>query len=380
MLGSTVLEVGIGLILTFLMFSLVLTSAKEGIESFLKGRATDLEATIGELLGDGTGTGIVKSFYHNPMIFPLFQGVYNAAKKTNLPSYIPKENFAAAVTWLVQAPETAGSIASALPENSPARQVYNSLSAEAGATAASIKQGIEAWYVSAMDRLTGLYKRKAQLWLFVLGFVVAALGNVDPINIGNRLANDERLRANVVALAPIIQKNADIIAPTKKPPQQVDDGKNKSTESHAGAGGASGTHIIGNARAADTTAQTSEDGAIANNATGNLQAANMVVEVDETTPGRGDPTNINLKLGHDISGELSQAGLPIGWGKNENIIKAICAGSGDDGLRYQWLSMIAGWFIAALAGMLGAPFWFDQLNRVMNLRAALKPDQKKSKP
>ncbi|MCX7250382.1 MAG: hypothetical protein NTX37_02565, partial [Burkholderiales bacterium] len=32
-----------------------------------------------------------------------------------------------------------------------------------------------------------------------------------------------------------------------------------------------------------------------------------------------------------------------------------------------------GWLLTALATMLGAPFWFDILSRVMTVRATLKP-------
>ena len=34
--------------------------------------------------------------------------------------------------------------------------------------------------------------------------------------------------------------------------------------------------------------------------------------------------------------------------------------------------------MTALAGMLGAPFWFDILDGVMNIRNSVKPDDKKT--
>jgi hypothetical protein len=40
----------------------------------------------------------------------------------------------------------------------------------------------------------------------------------------------------------------------------------------------------------------------------------------------------------------------------------------------------AGWLITALAIWLGAPFWFDTLNRVMSIRAAGKSPEEKPKP
>ncbi len=41
-----------------------------------------------------------------------------------------------------------------------------------------------------------------------------------------------------------------------------------------------------------------------------------------------------------------------------------------------WAESAAGWLITVLALSLGAPFWFDTLNKFMSLRSAVKPKQK----
>lgn len=302
MFGSVVLEVGGGLILTFLLFSIILTSVQEGIESLLKGRARDLERAIGELLDKGVDATIVKQFYEHPMIYPLFEGAYKAGGR-NLPSYIPKANFAAAVSDLANkiphaAPGSQASASTPTPTQriTDAYQVANQLT---GGGAATALQGLEAWYDSAMERLTGQYKRKTQVWLFGLGFAAAAIGNIDPVFIGDQLAKDQKLRADVVALAPVIQEQVKSIVQTQTGPTKPSDSTPKET----------------------------------------------VRQIQE-------------KL---------EAGLPVGW-EGRNVL---------DALANDWPNHIVGWVIAAFAGMLGAPFWFDLLNRIMNLRAALKPDTKK---
>jgi hypothetical protein len=40
------------------------------------------------------------------------------------------------------------------------------------------------------------------------------------------------------------------------------------------------------------------------------------------------------------------------------------------------LIALVGWFITALAATLGAPFWFDVLNKVMVIRSTVKPKEK----
>jgi hypothetical protein len=46
-------------------------------------------------------------------------------------------------------------------------------------------------------------------------------------------------------------------------------------------------------------------------------------------------------------------------------------------IRISWFWTIIGWIISALAVSMGAPFWFDTLQRLLNLRAAgVKPERR----
>ncbi len=45
--------------------------------------------------------------------------------------------------------------------------------------------------------------------------------------------------------------------------------------------------------------------------------------------------------------------------------------------RFYWLEALIGWAITALALSLGAPFWFDTLNKFMQVRSAVKPKDKR---
>ena len=70
--------------------------------------------------------------------------------------------------------------------------------------------------------------------------------------------------------------------------------------------------------------------------------------------------------------ELKRVPLPIGWSMDRlNHI------NGEN-----WLVAIFGWFFTAAALSLGAPFWFDMLNKIMNMRAAgITPaDKAKAQP
>jgi hypothetical protein len=67
--------------------------------------------------------------------------------------------------------------------------------------------------------------------------------------------------------------------------------------------------------------------------------------------------------------------LPIGWTAGWETI-------GRQSIPYSapWWKNIAvalfGWLMTALAATMGAPFWFDLLNRVMVIRSTVKPHEK----
>src|SRR5689334_18416522 len=100
MFGSALLGVATGLVLVYIIFSLIITSAKETIEAFIKTRSKDLEKGIAEIfrsLSGGASPNLSK-FYDHPVIAALYRGAnYASAKEANdLPSYIPSSNFSAA--------------------------------------------------------------------------------------------------------------------------------------------------------------------------------------------------------------------------------------------------------------------------------------------
>ena len=94
--GFGILDIAIGLILVYLVLSLICSAAGEIFEAIVKFRSRDLERGIRELLNDPDGTHIMQQFYHHPMINGLFRGKYDPTEirggvysGKNLPSYVP---------------------------------------------------------------------------------------------------------------------------------------------------------------------------------------------------------------------------------------------------------------------------------------------------
>lgn len=86
-----------------------------------------------------------------------------------------------------------------------------------------------------------------------------------------------------------------------------------------------------------------------------------------------DPTNptVTVNEGNQVSGkEQELLGQVLGW-----------RGSLTDNSWRDWGERLLGWLLTVLALSLGAPFWFDMLNKFMNIRSSGKsPDEKAKAP
>ena len=69
--------------------------------------------------------------------------------------------------------------------------------------------------------------------------------------------------------------------------------------------------------------------------------------------------------------ELERTNLPIGW--NEAAFATVAARAKTPG---GYIELFFGYLLTAFAVTLGAPFWFDVLNRLMVIRATVKPTEK----
>lgn len=219
MLGSSILEVAIGLAFVYLLLSLVCSAVQEGLESWLKCRASDLEKGISGLLGNAD---LVADFYQHPLIFGLFQGDYRPGRNwgtTNLPTYVPASSFSTVLLDLVArgratgegmqagsaAPITVDGVRAALEMNTtiPAgvRRVLGLALDSSQGDLARAQANLEAWFDSSMDRVSGWYKRRTQWILLALGFIFTVGMNINTVTIASVLYGNEGLRASVVAQA-----------------------------------------------------------------------------------------------------------------------------------------------------------------------------------
>lgn len=339
MFGSEMLEVAIGVIFVFILVSIICAAIREGIEAWLKTRAAYLEFAIRELLHDRMGMGLANTFYNHPLVYGLYAGEYpgalsvgrplTLAKGAKLPSYVPSTNFALALMDIAaRGPDTdAASSESSAPVISLESIRTNILNLQNPAvqrmllTAIDSAQGdlnrfqaiLEEWYNSAMDRISGMYKRSTQWIILGIGLFVAVGLNINTIAVTEYLYRNDAARDVIVAAAEAAAADPEF---PNRPYTQAQE-------------------------------------------------------------------------------ELGVLQLPIGWSNVEFIWSDV---------KFSWLwkdwtvvrerngvqevvtvergwwtyvlSPLFGWFLTAMAATLGAPFWFDVLNKVMVIRSTVKPHEK----
>jgi hypothetical protein len=197
MFGSTVLDLAVGLIFTFLVISLITSATTEAFASAMKLRASTLCQGIKDLLNDEQFNGLALSVYNHALVNSQATGVAQTeAALTAKPSYIDATHFANAMIDLagLSAGLTPGTTVQDLQAKVNANitdpqlnQMFNGIVTRTGGDIDRIRGEISDWFNSGMTRVAGSYKRKAQFWSFVIALLLTIALNIDTLKIANAL-------------------------------------------------------------------------------------------------------------------------------------------------------------------------------------------------
>jgi len=193
---------------------------------------------------------------------------------------------------------------------------------------AQVRKNVEGWFDDTMDRLSGWYKRGRQKYAFGIALTFALLLNVDSVSVATQLWREPALREAIVVQA-----------------EKIDLPEEKTNEA---------------------------------------QDLQQVIS--------------------DLKNSLKGLNIPIGWSfQNGQIVQTssgrICSPKPDESEQefyafyffsrctiwlepitsgWELIAKIGGLLISAGAAMQGAPFWFDVLKKITNVRSSgVKPSSKK---
>ena len=376
MFGSSIIDIAIGMVFIYLLLSLICSAANELIERYSRKRGTDLENGLKEML---RSDDLVKMVYEHPLVYSLYSKPYVPGAKT-LPSYIPARNFALALMDIA-APESIKGATGASSTSPPAfnadairafistnpnlpdpiKKALMTFTQASGDNAAKLRENVENWFDSSMDRVSGFYKRRSQLIVLLIGLACAILLNVDSIALIRTLSTDRAMRDSLVAAAQEYAKNNP--APTPSPsPNASPTASPKASKSPSPGSSAAKPTTTGSPAA---NSSSSSSGSTATPVPSPTPVVSPTPCVLADTPECRVEKNLE---------EIKKLGLPIGWTRevsdppDPRQLYGVTAQG--------WAMRILGWLITALALSLGAPFWFDLLNKFMVVRATVKPKEK----
>jgi hypothetical protein len=274
---GNVLSVAVGLFFIFLILSLTTTSIFEAVASLSRSRARLLRSGLSKLLSGAVmenGAALFARVFGH--------GLVQSQSKSGLPSYLPAQSFSAAL-FDVLSDKREGTLFSQIERGVGAlsegyvKQSLAAFIATSGGDLEALRSRVEDWFNGAMDRLSGDYKRHTQVIQLLFGVAVAAVFNIDALNVATALWQDADKRQAVAAAAQSF------------------------AATHSSVAGA-----------ADTTSQ--------------------------------------------LLQQLTSLPVPMGWA-GAPLTRGLSA----------WAYAVVGWLITGFAISLGAPFWFDLLQNVLNI-------------
>jgi len=196
MFGSTVLEVAIGLAFCYATLALVVTTLQEALAGAFRLRAAMLEGAVGRMLGDPRCDGLARALYAHPLANPRSGGAPGSTR----PSYIEPGNFAIALIDSIRPGHASLDAAIPAVQDPQLQRTLQTLYTQAGADPARFQAGVAAWFEAAMERLSGVYKRRQLLVSFLLSLLLAILFNIDSIHLFRTLWQQPALAAQLGAL------------------------------------------------------------------------------------------------------------------------------------------------------------------------------------
>ena len=360
MLGSGILDFAIGLVFTFLAVSLAAGAATETIASALKWRSHTLLKGIKSLLNDPQGNELAAALYKHGLINPRSDGSKASSWRTN-PAYIDPKQFAVAFLEIIkglpdpldgneqpagqrvagqqqgvagqqqgaagqQQPEAVGQLKVQIAklrgdDSGQLKSMLNGIVERARGDETAIRTELSTWFDNSMDRVSGAYKRWAQLWSFVLALAIAAILNVSTIDIAKSLWK-QPVDTKLIAASTAQNPPADYL----------------------------------------TTLDTLPIGWPS-------PGANPGAPKSSPATLRGLPPDSMPQIG-----AASHAAPAASADTSANVFGFFWRSPAE----WNW-SRIGGWLITAFATLFGAPFWFDALQQLVRLKGSgPSPAEKKA--
>jgi hypothetical protein len=177
MFDTPVINVAIVPVFCFAAMSLAASTVTEALASLVKLRTNTLVRGIQPMLNDATFSDLARKIYHHALVNPLGDGGMKSRARFwtyRGPSYVKPQNFAAAfVDVLQEGPGGIDALKAGIDkiQDAQIKQLLQGMLVRANDDIEKVRSQLANWFDTAMDRVSGTYKRQAQPICFL-----AALG------------------------------------------------------------------------------------------------------------------------------------------------------------------------------------------------------------
>ena len=373
--NSPLLETIICLTLVFALLSLLVSTLTEIVNSYRNERGDQLFKGIVRMFEDGADINFGEQLYKHPMVASIFKDGVRP------PQYISNFMFSQALIdtianygrkFLKEEEDTfklfhAGVKNMQLDSGLKLlllNMVEKSVSFSGGypgKVLTTLDNQIQTWYKDSMDRMSGWFKDLMRKRVLIISIIVTVVLNVNSIFLFKTLYTNPTLRS---ALTPVAEKIADNYAKEKKdttatPLQQI-------------------TKAVAESHLAKGSIDTAFGPALA-------KAVKGFEKLDSIQKDRDSAKLDNFQQVSEQISELAALGIPIGWHRGvpplsldtltrrDSVQIKIGTGTSrtaDKGVQLFWY--VIGLAITAFSISAGAPFWFDMLLKLVNVRRAGK--------
>jgi hypothetical protein len=451
MFNNIVLDVFIGLIFIYLLYSLLATIIQELVARAFNLRARMLQKSLRRMLEDDGGNtaepiwknltilaifydiGVsivrffnpkwdneqfIKKFYKHPSI--KYLGEDNTSSK---PAYLHPQSFSQTMVQLLRGETYNGRteneselIRNNLEDNTlqinteTLRQLKN-LFYDARQDSVAFKVKLEDWFNEMQERTNGWYKKQTQVILIITGFCIACIFNVDTIAIYKILAKDKDARKALVQMAienkdkygqTVLLVDSQSFKNIRQAKdtillQQLPDSTLKKTYEMLANDAEKANKILGLGKpwkdSCDTCKQYFPEDSrnrrqnIKSNLLKQIAGQNMVIE---KLKGSIDSLNLQTKRSDKKTSQTDSEKIADSLKNKMDSVNIVSSGMNDqlhllarceyikEQMKKHYFkyspnqdggaTTFFGWLITALAISLGAPFWFDLLNKFVQLR------------
>lgn len=331
MTGNIALDVVIGLVFIYTLYSLLTTTIVEIIATYFQLRARNLAKSIVRMLDDDNQTILSKKFYETPLIKYMSSGFWRIYNK---PSYIHASNFSKALFDVLKDEvdgdvKPSDKIRTALIKYNETQtgKFLLSLLDDAENDLVKFTKSVETWFDDTQERAAGWYKRRITFITFLVGLVIAILFNIDTIQISGNLSKNPKIREQYVKMAGQL---------------------------------AGDTTLMKSAYDKDLAKKLEKDSVFIK--------SKKIKNAQELKKQIADSVNKVVLNGQKVL--LNRMDTLCAYTEKSEVVLTAKRTKWKFSSRDSWMNLL-GCLLTAIALSLGAPFWFDLLNKLMKLRGAV---------